>query len=143
MNLSLLILILFNLVSDGLGAKLPTSEDVSDCLVWFNGCNNCKVLNGKWLDCTKMVCEENEATKCRYSKKYPASRPKNFDCTKSLTRRKDAISVIKDKQFKGEHYHFFLNGEPDNCPMDFCSLTDCQSGHAEFTHKNITINSRN
>lgn len=46
--------------------KLPGDNlPPAGCLTWFDGCNTCKILDGKLDSCTEMVCAKIEAlAKC-------------------------------------------------------------------------------
>ena len=36
-----------------------TTPDLSDCVIWNDGCNNCRVFDGKLGECsTKYKCKE-------------------------------------------------------------------------------------
>ena len=56
---------------DEVKASLPSAEIPKDCISWYDGCNNCKVVDGVILGCTKMFCpdtEKKEAKCTAYSK---------------------------------------------------------------------------
>lgn len=52
-------------------AKPPTN-----CVSWFDGCNNCSVRDNGLLMCTKMFCETTKTPKCT------AYRTPDENCTK-------------------------------------------------------------
>ena len=45
------------------GVKAPESMPAG-CTQWFDGCNQCKVLEGRLLECTEMACFVMEDPKC-------------------------------------------------------------------------------
>ena len=51
------------------------------CTVWYDGCNNCRVLSSGHLGCTKMFCEEKKQAYCKYWK--DGQKPNGLD-NKSL-----------------------------------------------------------
>ena len=57
------------------------AQDFSNCLIWFDGCNYCKVYNGKYPKCHNMECSLKQEPFCRLQKSI-----KNDEtiCSKSL-----------------------------------------------------------
>jgi len=41
-----------------------TGIDLTNCISYFDGCNNCSVKNGKADACTLMYCEKPSEPKC-------------------------------------------------------------------------------
>lgn len=41
-----------------------TGIDLTNCISYFDGCNNCMVVSGEVTSCTKMYCKTPEAPKC-------------------------------------------------------------------------------
>lgn len=48
-------------------------EIPEDCAVWFDGCNTCKVADGKLGVCTEMACLHAEEPRCVETVKPPCS----------------------------------------------------------------------
>ena len=61
-------LVLSSLILAGCWAKkeaLTTENTIpKNCIVWFDGCNNCFVQDGKIGGCTRMACEVQKQAKC-------------------------------------------------------------------------------
>ena len=49
-------------------ADEPSKPDYSDCLTWFDGCNNCRVMNGGMLACTRKFCSTTTKAYCKVPK---------------------------------------------------------------------------
>ncbi|MEI8091206.1 MAG: hypothetical protein WCG98_02965 [bacterium] len=43
---------------------VSTGIDLTNCVSYFDGCNNCSVKDGKVDACTKMYCEKPSEPKC-------------------------------------------------------------------------------
>jgi len=43
---------------------IQTGIDLSNCISYFDGCNNCSVKDGKADACTLMYCETPSEPKC-------------------------------------------------------------------------------
>ena len=46
------------------GATQTTGIDLTNCIRYFDGCNNCSVKDGKADACTRMYCETPSEPKC-------------------------------------------------------------------------------
>ena len=123
-----------------INAQLPSYDILKDCLIWYDGCNSCKVINGRQLDCNNMVCAAKSAATCRKKKELP---PVSVDCSASLTRKGTGFTTIKEKSWTGSFAEFFQNAESTNCPMNQCGLTDCSDQHNFYTGNKVTIDSKN
>merc|ERR1711916_234154 len=59
--------------------RRPVDEDFSkpppNCMVWFDGCNKCRVMGDDKLACTRMACRERKESKCLKWKEPKAHRP--------------------------------------------------------------------
>ena len=56
------------------------TPDLSKCDVWNDGCNNCRVNNGKIGECQKYVCKEKVTPYCKQKKSDMGERvDKMFD----------------------------------------------------------------
>lgn len=80
--------ILSTFINISMGEAKDTSKD---CLLWFDGCNNCSVENGRIRKCTKRYCSKKtrKASKCL---KYKSSN-KPRSSTKSQPSNKPRSST--------------------------------------------------
>ena len=42
----------------------PPPIPLEDCALYFDGCNNCNVVNGQITKCTKMACKVYQQPRC-------------------------------------------------------------------------------
>ncbi|MFZ2151103.1 MAG: DUF333 domain-containing protein [Candidatus Absconditicoccaceae bacterium] len=57
--------------------------DLSNCETYFDGCNNCSVVDGKLLACTEMYCEIPTQAKCIKEKSIGMANPASVYCQKN------------------------------------------------------------
>jgi len=50
--------------SDDKNTIITWDIDLTNCLTYFDGCNNCAVVSWEVVGCTKMFCEKYEEPKC-------------------------------------------------------------------------------
>ena len=58
----------------------PANPEYEGCDVWNDGCNNCRVINGKLGECQKYRCKEQQTPYCKVKSSDLKSRvDKMFD----------------------------------------------------------------
>ncbi len=83
-----------------------TGIDLTNCISYFDGCNNCSVVDGKPSACTKMYCETPSEPKCtQYA-------------TGSTTTSIDLTNCVG--YFDGCNNCSVKDGKPDACTEMFC-----------------------
>ena len=84
----------------------PTESKYGNCLIWFDGCNNCKVLAGDTLSCGNIVCTEKKPEYCLYGGKST----QQDDCYMTLSKRMFNESEFMD--WEGQVDYLFINEKP-------------------------------
>ncbi len=63
----ILAIILFSIVAAGCTVNNSDEKnkvDLSNCKIYYDGCNTCDVLDGKIIQCTERVCTKYGESKC-------------------------------------------------------------------------------
>ena len=130
-------------MKDGFVPKVYSDESTEktvqskydNCMIWFDGCNNCKVLADQTLQCGTMQCDEQKEAYCKYEKR---DTKKQDECYNTLSKR--IFNQTQFENWEGQVDYLFLNEKPEKCPIQNCSLTDCSPEKVVIESEMISLN---